>query len=91
MTYQNANQGDRTRRSTQIERSFASSEVFAVDEADKDGDAIGDVETNGGDGGSGCESDTAAQGRKGEAEGEESCEPDSSDGGTEAGIYFVEE
>lgn len=75
----------------QIEGAFLCNELALVDEADEDGDAVGDVESDGGDGGCGCEGDAGAEGGDGEEEGEEGGEPDGADGGAEAGVYGVEE
>jgi hypothetical protein len=62
-----------------------------VDKSNQDRDAVRNVKADCRNGGCGCESDGAAERRKGKAEGEEGTEPDGSDGGAETGVYFVEE
>ena len=55
-----------------------------MEEADEDGEAVGEVEADGGDGGGGGEGDAGAEGGDGEEEGEEGGEADGADGGLEA-------
>lgn len=57
---------DRAGEDSQVERSLGVS--TRVDDGDEDGDAVGDVQTDGGDGGCGAESDGGAEGGNGEEE-----------------------
>ena len=66
-------------------------EIAVVDEADEDGDAVGKVETDRGDGCGGGEGDARAEGGDGEQEGEESGEADCTDGGGEVEVDVCEE
>ncbi len=65
-------------------------EVSRPDEAHGDGDAVGDVEAAGGDGGGAVKGDFRAEGGEGEEEGAGGAEEDSADWGVEAAIDEVE-
>jgi hypothetical protein len=87
----NRYKSDGARKKTEIEGSFAGVEVLGVDQANEDGDAVGDVEADCGDGGSCCESYCGAKRGEGETECEKGSKPDGADGGTESVVDFVEE
>jgi hypothetical protein len=87
----NANESDGTAEDAEVEGAFFGDEGALVDEADEDGDPVGDVQPDGGDGSCGCEGDGGAKGGDGEEEGQESGEPDGADWGAEAGVDAVEE
>lgn len=65
-------------------------EVGWVEEPNEDGDAVGNVQADGGDGGCGREGHRRAERGKSEAEGERGGEPDGANGRLEPGVDIVE-
>ena len=65
-------------------------EIAWVREAHGDGDAVGQVEANRGDGSRAVERDGGAEGRKGEEEGTAGAEEDGADRGVEAAVDDVQ-
>jgi len=85
---ENGDEGDGAGEEAEVEGAFF--EVGWVEEADENGDAVGDVEADGGDGSGGGEGYRGAEGREGEAEGEGCGKPDCSDRASKSVVYLVE-
>lgn len=85
---EHAHDGDGPGHESEPERTAP--EVGGAEESDEDGDAVGDVQADGGDGGRGREGHGGTERGECEAEGERGGEPDGADRGLEAGVDFAE-